>query len=42
MNETASRPPSPMLDVRGLKKWFDASEGPFGTSRLHVHAVEDM
>jgi oligopeptide/dipeptide ABC transporter ATP-binding protein len=42
MNETTSRPPSPMLDVRGLKKWFDASEGPFGTSRLHVRAVEDM
>src|SRR5262245_65173648 len=42
MNETASRRPSPMLDVRGLKKWFDASENPFGTSRLHVHAVEDM
>jgi oligopeptide transport system ATP-binding protein len=32
----------PMLDVRHLRKWFDVGLGPFGATRGHVRAVEDV
>jgi oligopeptide transport system ATP-binding protein len=32
----------PMLDIRGLRKWFEVGLGPFGAKRGHVRAVEDV
>jgi oligopeptide transport system ATP-binding protein len=37
MSETA-----PLLDVRGLKTWFDAGSGVFARGRSHVKAVDDV
>ncbi len=38
-----SRPEAePMLDVRGLRKWFEVDRGPFGAAHSHVRAVEDV
>ncbi len=31
-----------MLDVRGLRKWFEVDRGPFGAAHSHVRAVEDV
>ena len=42
MRAIASNSHPPILEVRGLRKWFDASEGPFGRARLHIRAVEDV
>jgi peptide/nickel transport system ATP-binding protein len=42
MSEAGVAAERPMLEVRGLSKWFDASDGPFGGGRSHVRAVEDV
>jgi oligopeptide/dipeptide ABC transporter ATP-binding protein len=42
MTASAAAPAAPLLEVRGLRKWFDARSGPFGGARQQVRAVEDV
>jgi oligopeptide/dipeptide ABC transporter ATP-binding protein len=42
MSEAVAATEPPMLEIRNLRKWYDASDGPFGRARGHVRAVDDV
>jgi oligopeptide/dipeptide ABC transporter ATP-binding protein len=42
MSAAADTTGRPLLEVRHLRKWFDAGEGSFVRARSHVQAVEDV
>ncbi|WP_373084630.1 ABC transporter ATP-binding protein [Sneathiella sp.] len=42
ISEASTKPDAPLLDVRGLKKYFPVKQGILPSSRKYVYAVDDV